>query len=234
VTELPHALHRATPAELRERIAAERRGRPFLLLRDGEGAQRIVDLGDAPERLTVGRSAASDVAVPWDGEVSRVHASLERLGDEWTLVDDGSSRNGSFVDGLRLQGRRRLRDGDVIVVGRTALVFRSPSGGESLRTATSDQPTVPRVSAAQRRVLVALCRPLAVGQAVPATNKQIAAELIIGVETVKSHMSALVEAFGLAGLPQHHKRATLARRALDLGVVAPGELRPGGPEEAGV
>jgi pSer/pThr/pTyr-binding forkhead associated (FHA) protein len=235
MTELPHALHRATPAELRERIAAERRGRPFLLLRDGDGAQHIVDLGDAPERLTVGRSGASDVAVPWDGEVSRVHASLERLGDEWTLVDDGSSRNGSFVDGHRLTGRRRLRDGDVIVVGRTALVFRSPSGRESLRTATSDQPAVPRVSAAQRRVLVALCRPLADGrQAVPATNRQIAAELVIGVETVKSHMSALVDAFGLAGLPQHHKRATLARRALELGVVAPGELRPAEPEHRGV
>jgi FHA domain-containing protein len=230
VTELPHALHRATPAELRERIAAERRGRPFLLLRDGDGAQRILDLGDAAERLTVGRSAASDVAVPWDGEVSRVHASLERLGDEWTLVDDGSSRNGSFVDGRRLQGRRRLRDGDVIVVGRTTLVFRSPSGRESLRTATSDHPAVPRVSAAQRRVLVALCRPLAGGHAVPATNKQIAAELVLGVETVKSHMSALVDAFGLAGLPQHHKRATLARRALELGVIAPAELRRAGAD----
>jgi DNA-binding NarL/FixJ family response regulator len=69
---------------------------------------------------------------------------------------------------------------------------------------------------------------------VPATNKQIAAELVIGVETVKSHMSALVDAFGLAGLPQHHKRATLARRALELGVVAPGELHPYGPDEPGV
>ena len=46
--ELPHALHRATPAELKARIAAERRERPFLLYRDGDGAQQIVDLGDAP------------------------------------------------------------------------------------------------------------------------------------------------------------------------------------------
>jgi DNA-binding NarL/FixJ family response regulator len=69
---------------------------------------------------------------------------------------------------------------------------------------------------------------------VPATNRQIAAELVIGLETVKSHMSALVDAFGLAGLPQHHKRATLARRALELGVVAPGELRPAEPEHPGV
>jgi hypothetical protein len=223
--DLPHALHRATPAELQERIEAERRQRPFLLLRDGDGRQRIVDLGAAPERLTVGRSASSDVALPWDGEVSRVHATLERLGDEWTLVDDGRSRNGSFVDGERLQGRRRLRDGDLIVVGRTTIVFRAPAGRESLRTATSQAPAVPKVSEAQRRVLVALCRPYAEGTfAVPASNRQIADELVLGVETVKTHMSALFEAFGLGSLPQHQKRATLAQRALETGLVSRGEL----------
>ena len=119
--QLPHALHRATPAELKERLEAARRGRPFLLYRDGDGAQRIVDLGDAPERLTVGRSATNALALRWDREVSRVHASLERLGEEWTLVDDGRSHNGSFVDGERVRGRRRLRDGDVVKVGDTEL-----------------------------------------------------------------------------------------------------------------
>jgi pSer/pThr/pTyr-binding forkhead associated (FHA) protein len=225
---LPHALHRATPAELKERIEAERRGRPFLVLRDGDGVQRIVDLGDAAERLTIGRSAASDVPLPWDAEASRVHASLERLGDEWTLIDDGRSRNGSFVDGERVHGRRRLRDGDAIVIGRTAIVFRSPSDRESLRTATSAQPSpVPRVSDGQRRVLTALCRPLTESSfAVPASNREIAAELVIGVETVKTHLSALFEAFALTDLPQHQKRATLAHRALELGVVYPGSSSP--------
>jgi pSer/pThr/pTyr-binding forkhead associated (FHA) protein len=227
--ELPHALHRATPAELKERIEAERRGRPFLLFRDDAGAQRIVDLGAAAERVTIGRSPASDVPLPWDGEVSRVHASLERRGDEWTLVDDGGSRNGSFVDGERVQGRRRLRDGDAILIGRTALVFRTPSDRESLRTATSAQPAPPpRVSDAQRRVLTALCRPYTAGSfAVPASNRQIAEELVIGIETVKTHMSALFEAFSLGELPQHQKRATLAQRALETGLVSLGPEPPG-------
>jgi pSer/pThr/pTyr-binding forkhead associated (FHA) protein len=219
--ELPHALHHATPAELKARIEAGRRERPFLLFRDGDGVQRIVDLGDAGERLTIGRSASSDVALPWDEEVSRVHASLERVGDEWTLVDDGGSRNGSFVDGERVRGRRRLRDGDAILVGRTVVVFQRPTGRESLRTATSSKPpTVPKVSEAQQRVLTALCRPYKEGAfAVPASNRQIAEELTIGVETVKSHMSALFEAFSLGDLPQHQKRATLAQRALETGLV---------------
>ena len=217
--ELPHALHRATPAELKERIAAEARELPFLLYRDGDGVQRIVELGDAPARLTIGRSATNAVALPWDGEVSRVHASLERVGDEWTLVDDGRSRNGSFIDGVRVQGRRRLREGDTIRLGRTVVVFRSPTGRESLRTETSQERAAPKISAAQRRVLIALCRPYAESSfAAPASNRQIADELVIGLETVKTHMRALFEAFALAELPQHQKRAALAQRALEAGL----------------
>src|SRR5688572_21800798 len=125
--DLPHALHRATPAELKERLEAERRQRPFLLYRDGEGLQRIHDLGEAPQRLTIGRSAQNAIALPWDREVSRVHVSLEHIGDEWTLVEDGRSRNGSYIDGERVHGRMRLSDGDAIGLGRTVIVFRSPT-----------------------------------------------------------------------------------------------------------
>ena len=220
--ELPHALHRATPAELKERIEAERRERPFLLYRAGDGAQRIVDLDDAPQRLAIGRSATNDLALTWDAEVSRVHASLERVGDEWTLVDDGRSHNGSFIDGERVTGRRRLRDGDIIALGRTTIVFRSPTGRESLRTATSQQRAAPKISEAQLRVLNALCRPYGeASYAVPASNKQIADELVIGVETVKTHMRALFDAFELGEVPQHQKRAALAQRALQTGLVSP-------------
>ena len=73
-------LHQSTPSELAERREAERRGAPFLLLRDDDGRQRIVVLEDrvaAP--LTVGRQPSSDVALTWDDEVSRTHADIERL-----------------------------------------------------------------------------------------------------------------------------------------------------------
>jgi len=222
--ELPNALHRATPAELKERIEAERRERPFLLYRDGDSVQRIIDLGEMPERLTIGRSAASGLALPWDSEVSRVHASLERIDEEWTFVEDGSSRNGSFIDGERVHGRRRLREGDAIQLGRSIIVYRSPTGRESLRTMTSQARVAPAITDAQRRVLVALCRPYATSTfAVPSSNKQIAEELVIGVETVKTHMRALFDAFELGALPQHQKRAALAQRALEAGLVSPAQ-----------
>ncbi len=222
--EFPHGLHRATPIELKARIEAERRDRPFLLYRAEGGDQQILDLGDL-ERVTIGRSATNGLALTWDTEVSRVHASIERLGDEWTLVDDGRSRNGSFVEGERVNGRIRLRDGDAIGLGRTIVVFRSPTGRESLRTATSQQRAIPAITDAQRRVLVALCRPYADSSfAIPASNKQIADDLVLGVETIKTHMRALFDAFELGDLPQHHKRAALAQRALDCGLVASRDL----------
>jgi pSer/pThr/pTyr-binding forkhead associated (FHA) protein len=46
---------------------------------------------------------------------------LERVGTDWILVDGGLSRNGTFVNGERLLGRRRLEDCDVILVGSASL-----------------------------------------------------------------------------------------------------------------
>jgi pSer/pThr/pTyr-binding forkhead associated (FHA) protein len=218
--ELPDALHRASPTELKERLDLERGGTPFLLLRDHDGRQRLLSL--TGDRITVGRDPRADVPLDWDGEVSRVHALLERISGEWGVVDDGRSRNGTFVNGERARGRRRLRDGDVLRMGRTALVFRDPAGSESLRTLPSDTGEVPRLTDAQRRVLVAVCRPFVRSAfPVPATTRQIADELVIGVETVKTHLRSLFQAFAVEDLPQNQKRAELARRALEAGVVGP-------------
>jgi hypothetical protein len=83
-------------------------------------------------------------------------------------------------------------------------------------------PTVkaPEVSPAQRRVLVALCRPLAEGSAAPATNEQIVSELVLSLPAVKGHLRVLFARFGLDGVPQNQKRRLLAERALASGVVS--------------
>ncbi len=221
----PLAPHVATPQELKARIEAERRGEPFLVYRDGAGGQAIVPLKEH-ERLTIGRRAGNEIALPWDDEVSRVHAALERVGADWLVVDDGLSRNGTWINGERVSGRRRLRDGDVISVGATALAFVAPDGSRSDPTATAAGPHVgARLSPAQRRVLVALCRPYRDGQyATPATNREIADELVISVDAVKSTLRALFSAFGVDSLPQNRKRATLAEAALRGGVIARRDL----------
>src|SRR6185312_16148942 len=98
---------------------------------------------------------------------------IETIRGECTLLDDGLSRNGSFVGEERVEGRRRLRDGDTLRFGRTAVLYRRP--GESAPEATvvaSEVPAAATISPAQRRVLLALCRPFKEGAefATPATN----------------------------------------------------------------
>jgi pSer/pThr/pTyr-binding forkhead associated (FHA) protein len=97
-------------SELKERLDAERRGAPFLVLRDAEGGQVIRELADA-DTVAVGRAQPSGLELD-DPEVSSLHAELQRVGDDWVVVDDGLSRNGTFVNAERVSGRRRLRDGD--------------------------------------------------------------------------------------------------------------------------
>jgi pSer/pThr/pTyr-binding forkhead associated (FHA) protein len=223
----PLQVHAATPRELQARIAAERRGEAFVLYRDRRGDQQIVVLGDHGDSLTIGRRPSNAVSLDWDSEVSRVHATIERAGDDWTLVDDGLSHNGTFVNDLRITGRRRLRDGDVIAVGGTKLAYCAPRGDASSKpTATAAGPHVGRqVTPAQRRVLVALCRPYKeTSYATPATNQQIADELVVSVDAVKSNLRGLFDAFGLEDLPQNQKRATLALRAMQTGVVSRRDL----------
>jgi pSer/pThr/pTyr-binding forkhead associated (FHA) protein len=214
-------------AELKAQIEAERGGRPFLVLRNGGGEQRIVVIEEGTAEVWVGRGEAAGLRIDWDEEVSALHAQIEVVAGECTLLDDGLSRNGSFVGEERVHGRRRLRDGDTLRFGRTTVLFRRP--GESAPEATvvaSEVPAAARISPGQRRVLLALCRPFKDGSAfaTPPTNQEIAAELHLSVDAVKTHMRALFEKLELEDLPQNRKRVALVERALHSGVIAPRDL----------
>jgi hypothetical protein len=218
----------ASARELKAVLEAERSGRPFLLYRDGDGAQRLRVLDDATNWLTLGRSGETDVTLGWDERVSAVHAELHRAGGEWTVADDGLSTNGTFLNGARLHGRQRLRDGDRLLIGGTAVLYRVGPGSAPVAGTVIDSgtPTVEELSATQRRVLVALCRPYRDGGrfAVPATNQQIGREVCLGVDAVKTHLRVLFAKFGLEGVPQNEKRVRLAKCALEWGLVRRGDL----------
>jgi hypothetical protein len=178
------------------------------------------------QAVTIGRLETCDIPLAWDREVSRLHARLEQASSDWTVVDDGLSRNGSYVNQERLVGARRLLDGDTILVGQTAIVFRAPTQqfGEPT-TAGATEVMHESVSAGDRRLLVALCRPLRdPEQLVPATNQAIAKELCVSVSAVKKRMAALYIRFELAHLPQAEKRSRLAVLALHTGLVARRDL----------
>lgn len=211
-----------SPAELKEIIAAERTGQPFVYWRSDAGQQRLLLLEPQRWRVTIGRDPDADVPLPFDAEVSRAHALLEQVGRGWTLVDDGLSRNGSFVNGTRVIGRRRLCDKDRMVFGATLVTYRETSGGTTQTASAIDAPAAIPLTPMQRKVLIALCRPVhESASATPATNRQIAGEVFLTVDAVKAHLRVLFERYGLSQLPQNEKRARLVVAVLDAGVLAP-------------
>jgi pSer/pThr/pTyr-binding forkhead associated (FHA) protein len=172
--------------------------------------------------VTIGRAPTADVVLADDPLVSRVHARLERTGGRWTVVDDGLSRNGTWVDGVRLTGRRALHDRDSIRVGDTVLVFCAPDEREEPHTLVGEPlPIAGALTPAQRAVVAALCRPLVAGGAAPATNAQIAAELHLSLDAVKTHLRGVAHRWGIDHLPQNEKRARTAQLAVQLGLVLP-------------
>lgn len=195
----------------------------FLIYQDDVGRQQVITLATATPRLTIGRGSTSDVRLAWDDEASRLHALLERVDQDWVLIDDGLSRNGTIVSGERLAGRRRLRDGDVVLIGATSLTYRVNHARQSSATQiASDVVTLLSLSPTQRLVLKALCRPYKARTpyATPATNQQIADELFLSVDAVKTHLRTLFHKFSVEELPQNQKRAKLVELAFLSGLVS--------------
>lgn len=94
-------------------------------------------------RITIGRDPENDVVIP-DRRVSRRHAEVVQVGSDFVLRDC-ESKNGTFVNGERVVGERRLQDGDEIQValcchivfvgpGATAPLFIGPAVGDERRS----------------------------------------------------------------------------------------------------
>ncbi len=205
-------------------------GLAFLVYRDRNDRRHVRTLDAASSPLMIGRDPEADVSLSWDEKVSRAHARLEMVGEDpaadWTLVDDGTSRNGSFVNGRRVRGRVRLSDGDTMSFGGTAVVFRAP-GAAPATADTAGEPSTPfestdtmmlsvavsraALSDSEYRVLAAVAR--------LASDEQIARELFLGTETVQAHMQALFRKFGVESPEPGERRAQLVERARRLGIL---------------
>src|SRR4051812_17654245 len=168
---------------------------PFLLYSDPDGHRRLHEL--TGERVTIGRRPSCDVALLWDDEVSRLHAELVRMGADWVVHDEGLSHNGTFVNGERVRGRRRLHPGDVLAVGSTVIAIHGHESSCAGATRAA-RPAGERVEVtpAQLRLLEVLCRPLLEADyAPPATNDAIARELVLSLDTVKGTLTTLYDRF---------------------------------------
>ena len=130
------------------------------------------------------------------------------------------------MNGQCVQGRRHLRNGDTLAIGRTSIVFRTPARADGYTTRPGRDAAGPvDVSELDRRLLAALCRPLMEpGRTLPASNAAIAEELSLSVAAVKKKLSVLFVRFGLDRLPQAEKRTRLAVAAMQNGLVTRRDL----------
>jgi hypothetical protein len=87
-----------------------------------EGTERPLD-----RELTIGRDPGADLTLD-DAGVSRRHARLTLADGEGPVIEDLGSSNGTFVNGERVGGERRLADGDEIRIGETAIEVHDADG----------------------------------------------------------------------------------------------------------
>jgi MoxR-like ATPase len=89
-----------------------------------------VSVGRSPrlslERASEGGATELKIGVP-DPRMSAAHARLQRVLGSWVLADSGS-KNGTWCDGERI-GRAQLRDGALLEMGHTFLLFREALAG---------------------------------------------------------------------------------------------------------
>ena len=99
-----------------------------LVVREASGAERVIALElPLPAPLSIGRDETCDIRIQ-SPYVSRQHARIESRDDEFLLVDLGS-RNGSLLNGARVEGIAPLHAGDVIAIGDASIrcVFGAPA-----------------------------------------------------------------------------------------------------------
>src|SRR3990167_2370302 len=94
--------------------------------RDGEVVQLATS--GAPQSVSIGRVAPSELVISDDPDLSRRHARIFWNGSSWMLEDLDSS-NGTFIGEFqaarRLSGPAAIKDGHIFRVGLTRLRLRS-------------------------------------------------------------------------------------------------------------
>jgi len=117
-------------AAVAETMAIDNKAQPMISTAPGGGRQAELTIETGPDAghshragdsaLRLGRSPDNDVILR-DPATSGHHARLERRGDQFWLVDLGST-NGTLVNGEPIQ-EKELNHGDRVTIGQNAVTF---------------------------------------------------------------------------------------------------------------
>jgi Nif-specific regulatory protein len=92
----------------------------YLVIRDGNGWSESYQLN--PGQVTTMGRATTNRVVLRDDLCSRTHCEVFVSGNRWTLRDL-SSRNGTFINGQRIDGDYELEPDELIEIGQCDLAF---------------------------------------------------------------------------------------------------------------
>src|SRR4051794_7824107 len=91
----------------------------YLVVRSG---QREVHRGELRDALIIGRAPECDIQL-LDPRISRMHCRIDRDGNDWVVIDLGSS-NGTFAKGEKVE-RHVLIDGGSFEIGDERVIFHA-------------------------------------------------------------------------------------------------------------
>jgi FHA domain len=166
----------------------------LLVFTSGRRQREAIDIDRA--RITIGRVAGNDLLLV-DDKVSRHHAVIELQDGGRVVLRDLDSRNGTFIDGVRLTGSRDLMGGERLQFGDEELRVEAtpvvpPAGGSGH---TEEPPAEARQTRSRRALPVVRGR-----RAVALAAVALVVALVLGV-------AQLV----LPGVAEQRLRGDLAR-----------------------
>lgn len=103
-------------------------------LKSGAGVQKVGAFTIRQPRFVIGRAPDCNMVCK-SSLVSLRHCEI-KLGDQTATLEDLNSEHGTFINGVRIEGRRNLKSGDMLAIGRLEF-FVSVDPGQHIDSANA-------------------------------------------------------------------------------------------------
>jgi len=143
------------------------------------GIPKDIELTGEP--LSIGRSREADISL-LDDKVSRVHCGI-RLSDGEFYLKDLKARNGTFVNGKRVEDTVNLKEGDRIQIGSTIFVLEAVSTDEEGEKALDSVQDAMGDGKGYSTILKEIVEDIE--PAKPAASKPVKPSITVGKPTIK-------------------------------------------------
>jgi pilus assembly protein CpaF len=195
---------------------SEQGNSPRIWVNESGQAPRSAALNEG--RTLVGRGEHCDLRIE-DEAVSTDHLEITRRGST-LLATDLDSRNGTLLNGARLEGTRRLRNGDVLLAGSVRLELAVPPQVRHDSTVAAPRSS-PELTPEERETASVLVQPYRapdVRAGRPATRAELAAALHVSERTAQRRLDGLARKLGVPSDAGRERPRLIAERVLELGL----------------